>query len=349
MSNKAGGHGVFSGMFSVIFAFGLSRGLSIEEMAAAIGVSPVDIMDPNRRIPDHKLLALWALVDSDEDDITATLNLATAAPLSIFAGLAEGARFAGTLGIALEHIAQNGAILADRLKIGITDSAGKIVVSLNHPLDTYDRGRFSSLGVLLLKRLVEEVLGVQDALASARLMRTSVSSPEKLVDYFGCEVYFGQPVNEIHLYPSGYDQPINHANTELFAFVQSHFSMARDALETMTSPEGLHRLRDAIVENALKSDYTAQSAAQTANLSLRSAQRLALSGDYTLQKLIDDVRFENAKMLLRNPELTTNEISEALSYSDDRSFRRAFKRVVGLSPSEYRQSVSTSGGVRPKS
>ncbi len=342
MSTDSGGFGVFSGMFLVIFAFGRSRGLSIEDMAKAAGVSAVDIMDPNRRIPDRKILALWAFVDTNEEDASTPLNLAAAAPLSIFAGLAEGARYAETLGAAMEHIAQNSTVIADRLKIGITHSDASIAVSLTHPLDTEDRAHFSSLGVFLLKRLVEEVLDIQGAIKSAHLMRPVVSSPESVTTYMGCEVRFGEEQNELHLVPGAYDEPINHANTELFSFVQEHFSMARGMLETATPQPSIHKLRDAIVENALRSDYTRTSAAQSASLSLRSAQRLALSHGYTLQKLIDEVRFENAKMLLRNPDLTTNAISEVLSYSDDRSFRRAFKRVTGLSPTEYRKAALTS-------
>ncbi|MEM9409672.1 MAG: helix-turn-helix transcriptional regulator, partial [Planctomycetota bacterium] len=108
-------------------------------------------------------------------------------------------------------------------------------------------------------------------------------------------------------------------------------------------PNNLQKLRAAIVENALKSDYDSYSAARRANLSLRSAQRLAAKEGYSLQGLIDEVRMENAKSLLRNPELKVSSIAFMLNYSDDRSFRRSFKRLVGQSPSEFRSAKMIDG------
>lgn len=338
MTKQAAGTGVFSGLFSIMFAFGQARGLSIEEMASVAGVSPQDIIDPDKRLSDLSLQALWALIWSGDEADLIPMHLASAAPMTVFAGLADGLIYAATLEEALEHIAQNSLLLADRMSIAIDKSPDQVIVRLTHPLDVMDDGRLSSVGVFLLKRLISEVLGVPNAISGASLTIPETAQASLFRDFFEKQVYFSQPANGLHFFAEAFGQPINYANAELFAFVRTHTSQRRNRLQASSQRSALERLRAAVFDNAVRSDYSLRSAASRANLSLRSAQRLAAQEGRTLQDIVDEVRFENAKRLLRNRDLTINAISEKLAYSDDRSFRRAFKRKLGISPSQYRAS-----------
>lgn len=52
---------------------------------------------------------------------------------------------------------------------------------------------------------------------------------------------------------------------------------------------------------------------------------------------IENIRIEKAKDFLKTTELNVGKIGEMSGYSSTNSFCRAFKRVIGMSPSEYRQ------------
>ena len=48
------------------------------------------------------------------------------------------------------------------------------------------------------------------------------------------------------------------------------------------------------------------------------------------------LRLKKAKELLKNPELSIDEISVAVGYLNSTSFRRKFKQETGLTPSRFR-------------
>ncbi|ANS77126.1 AraC family transcriptional regulator [Paenibacillus yonginensis] len=56
-----------------------------------------------------------------------------------------------------------------------------------------------------------------------------------------------------------------------------------------------------------------------------------------LSDYLERVRMEEAVKLLQGKQYTVDEISEMVGYNSAHSFRRAFKRVRGVSPSAYRQ------------
>ncbi|EED31139.1 helix-turn-helix- domain containing protein, AraC type [gamma proteobacterium NOR5-3] len=80
-----------------------------------------------------------------------------------------------------------------------------------------------------------------------------------------------------------------------------------------------------------------EKAAAIAHTSVRSLQReLSLLGtSYT--SLIQQIRFEEAVKLLDNPAEKIINIALELGYEDASHFARAFKRVAGTSPREYRK------------
>jgi AraC-like DNA-binding protein len=55
---------------------------------------------------------------------------------------------------------------------------------------------------------------------------------------------------------------------------------------------------------------------------------------------LEKLRFELARQLLANQQLSINEIASFLDYSDQAAFSRAFKRWSGASPSEWRMEKS---------
>lgn len=56
----------------------------------------------------------------------------------------------------------------------------------------------------------------------------------------------------------------------------------------------------------------------------------------TFYELLNNVRIEKAKALLNDPKLKIGDIVDMVGYSDAAHFSRVFKRIVGVSANEYR-------------
>ncbi len=55
-------------------------------------------------------------------------------------------------------------------------------------------------------------------------------------------------------------------------------------------------------------------------------------------KWIDDVLIQEAKILLKAPQTTVQQVADLLHFSDQSTFGKFFKKHVGISPMEYRKS-----------
>ena len=62
----------------------------------------------------------------------------------------------------------------------------------------------------------------------------------------------------------------------------------------------------------------------------------------TINEYINNVKISEAKRLIREREYNFTQISDMLCYSDPLYFSKVFRRVTGMSPSEYKKSVKKS-------
>lgn len=78
----------------------------------------------------------------------------------------------------------------------------------------------------------------------------------------------------------------------------------------------------------------------------RTVQRALLLRGTTFRNKLAEVRMERAKALLaegRNPDtgegIPVREVAERVGYTQPAQFAKAFRRIVGISPSNYRKEV----------
>ena len=84
--------------------------------------------------------------------------------------------------------------------------------------------------------------------------------------------------------------------------------------------------------------------ANALDLSVRTLQRRLAEHGLVFSELVEQTRVDLARELLRDPDIRIRDIASETGYAESSNFARAFRRVTGISPHEYR--AFHSGSIR---
>jgi AraC-like DNA-binding protein len=80
----------------------------------------------------------------------------------------------------------------------------------------------------------------------------------------------------------------------------------------------------------------AEEIARLYNMSISTFRRRCREEGKSYKQIRESCLLELAREWLRSPDIDIEEVALMLGFGDGRSFRRAFKRWTGISPSEFR-------------
>lgn len=108
--------------------------------------------------------------------------------------------------------------------------------------------------------------------------------------------------------------------------------------EDQTSPTEIVRTLKLMLPSYLDEGApTITEIAEMAGISVRSFQRKLSGMGLSYSGLVDVVRFENAAKLLRDTDAKVIDVAFSSGYTDPAHFTRAFRRVSGVTPREFRE------------
>ena len=73
--------------------------------------------------------------------------------------------------------------------------------------------------------------------------------------------------------------------------------------------------------------------------SVRTLARGLRDCGVTYRAVVDRVRFDKAKELLRDTDLRITDVAIAVGFDDSTNFARMFRRIGGLSPLQFRRAA----------
>ncbi len=81
--------------------------------------------------------------------------------------------------------------------------------------------------------------------------------------------------------------------------------------------------------------------AEMAHMSVRNFQRILSESGLSYRDVLNVVRYEKAVALLNDPDIKITDIARSLGYQDGAHFTRAFRRMAGIAPMQFRKSKRT--------
>lgn len=156
--------------------------------------------------------------------------------------------------------------------------------------------------------------------------------PRPYHQYFRAPLRFDADRSEIRFAAAWLDQPLPAHDTARHRSLQGE--LARQLM--LTPDDCAEQVRRALCTMILSGRGSEAHVAELISMPERSLRRaLALQGT-SFRAIVDEVRFELARQLLADTDMTTTEIADTLDYGDASAFTRAFRRWTDMPPASWR-------------
>ncbi|MFL4471789.1 helix-turn-helix domain-containing protein [Tateyamaria armeniaca] len=165
-----------------------------------------------------------------------------------------------------------------------------------------------------------------------------VACHAQIETYLGCEIGISAGVAAtLRIAAEDADRPLLSADADQWAQLEPAFRrqmQAQNEEQTMSA-----RVCNILPEMLPGGEASVQATAARLRLSPRSLQRYLKSEGTGFQSLLDATREDLARHYLATTDLTVEEISYLLAYSDPNSFYRAFQTWTGQTPKTVRAAL----------
>jgi AraC-like DNA-binding protein len=158
--------------------------------------------------------------------------------------------------------------------------------------------------------------------------------PEKVSDYLGIEAVKSDE-NRMYFSISDMEEPFLTKNNVMWNYLQPEFDKRILEMETDTSIAA--KVRTLLMELIPSGTGNIETVSKEMALSTRSLQRKLSEEKTTFIKQLNHTRELMAKNYLMNNNISTEEISYLIGYSDVYVFMRAFKQWTGFTVKQYKE------------
>jgi AraC-like DNA-binding protein len=294
------------------------------------GAEPTDVRVP---LPTYRALLTRAMALTGDPALG--LRCALQASESAFDLLAPLVAHVPTLRHAIQETRQFQALAFDGADVHLTEHTGVARVSCDFPRshEATDRSlaEFLTAG---LTRMVRAFGCAPSEFHGACFEHKRPSYHQVYAKVFEGKERFAQSFTGVEFAARVLDRRHLHSNPELQTVVHRQ---AEQRLERLARPAGvIDRLRMYLLTQSPDRVPTMAAAARHLGLSPRTLRRRLADAGQTYRDVTQQMQGERACVMLRNPDLTLQNIAAALGFTDTTAFYRAFKRWTGRTALEYR-------------
>lgn len=315
-----------------------------EPLLASAGLSLTEIQDPIAVLDNQCVLKVWEsapLVTGDDyigfkaaeiyrvGHLHAGDYLVATAP-SLRIGLEQWSRYSRVMSnLVFISVAEEGELAHVRLSEGIP-----------MPVPRAESEYF--LGCLAT--LIRHVVGIGSIFTEAAFPQPRSQSRAAATGWFGCNVIYDAPCMQLSLPGKFLDSRGAHADATLHDIVAKQ---AAAIIEQRSDHDVFHSKLRRLIIDRIQAIPSLEEAARFFAVSPRTMRRLLSAESVSYQQVVDDVRREATKRMLKDHHLTIEQVADRLGFKNRSAFGRAFRRWEGVSPADFRRQSSPVPGSEP--
>jgi len=306
-------------------------------LIAEAGLDPPLFADPDNTIPFTDAGRFLALCASRTCCPHLGLLMGERQGLSALGTLGLMGRHAPDLGTALRriilflHVHDRGAvpslrISGDRAMVGYTIYQSEVPATLQ----IYDAA------VAIIYRLLQELAGPGWEASEVCLCHPLPADIGPYRRVYGARLRFGAEYYGVAFAAACLDRPLTGADPVVYRQTLEEIS-ALSALDSGDLVGQIRRvLRRLLVGGAGQAETSLAEVSKLFSIHPRTLNRRLRDQGTSFKALIDGLRYEMARQLLRDTRLPAAEIASALDYSEPAAFNRAFRRWSGMASLAWR-------------
>ena len=314
------------------------RGLDPSAALQLANIDPAILQQPEAKVSSLQMECMSGAAMHELND-EALGWFERALPWGSYAMLLRASLSAPNLRVALQRWCRHHGLLTQRIGLQLTTQGHVARLELHENERLYqppfDWQAFCVVSVL------RNALGVAQWLIDSRIQLQAVdlafAAPAQTESYrllFEGPIAFSAPQHQVQFDARYLDLPIKRDEAAMKRLLQR-------PLELMVRPYRRDRLLRERVRQLLHSApglHTSEAVATQLHVSARSLHRQLREEGTSLQSIKDDVRQQRACELLARTTKPIKHIATEVGFHNEKSFIRAFKQWMGLSPGEWRDS-----------
>lgn len=315
-----------------------ARGMAPDAVLRLAQITPAQLAQADRRITARQMEALSAAAMQELDD-EGLGAFARRLPWGSYGMLARASLGAPDLGVALMRWCRHHGLLTDDIRLTLTTSGASASVTVEElrPLPAEVRE-------LCLAFVLRNVHGLACWYVDSRIPLQAALFPfpapahaDAYAHMFPASTLaFGESPHAALRFDAQYLKlPLRREEKALTQMLRQR-ALSLTVLQYRRDRLLVPQVRQALAAHPDRT-HSAEALARLLNVSARTLHRQLKEEGASLQQLKDEVRLERARDLLLRTGKPVKQVAAAVGFRNEKSFARAFKARVGVTPGEFRQ------------
>ncbi len=314
------------------------RGMDTSALVRDAGIDPHVMANANGRIIGTQFQNLIGLMIERSQDPLMGLHTSAFVQPGSYSVLGYITMSCATIGEAIDKIQPYECLVGDMGTTQFKDLGDTLLQSWHCIYDDESVRAHMIDNVLASWTSFARWLANQEASAQHVYFRRAAPSSalhREYEEFFKCPVSFDADYDGIVLKKSLLSISLRQPDNLLLQTLEKHATEQLQAIES-SQTRFAERVRTLIKQQLNLGSARKELIASELNMTERTLQRKLVDEDTSYQQLLNEVRCDIAKELLKDSALGVQDIAYNLGFSDGRSFHRSFKNWTGLTPGQFR-------------